>query len=66
MFCTIILGMKENRLIEMEIVTALSHHLTMKRSLTLIYKSVFCLHFVFPLGHTRARVRNKLPDDPRE
>lgn len=66
MFCMIILGMKENRLIETEIVTALSHHLTTKRSLTLIYKNVFRLYFVFPVGHTRARVRNKLPNDPRE
>lgn len=62
----VILGMKENRLTETEIVTAISHHLTMKRSLKLIYRSAFCLHFFFPLAHTRTRLRNKLPNDPRE
>lgn len=61
----VILGMKENRLSETEIVTALSHHFSMKRSLKLIYKSVLCLHFVFPRVHTRVRVRNKILNNPR-
>lgn len=58
--------MKENRLMEMEIVTALCHHITIKRSLKLIYKSVFCLHFIFFVANTRTRVRNTLLKDPRK